>query len=111
MFKDKEEALRRLEVELLREEEEELQEAEDEWEEQPEDWEEEESEDWEEEEVYLEVHAYNSDRLDEDLEDFSRQVYDPDRQTGARWVAAGAMIALAAVLLVLAFFAARYLGR
>lgn len=103
MFKDQEEALRRLEAELLREEEEELQEAEDEWEEQP--------QNWEEEEAYPDVYAYNSDRLDEDLENFSRRVYDPDRQASGRWAVAGALIALTAVLLVLAFFAARYLGR
>ena len=116
MFKDKEEELRRLEAELLREEEQEA------WDEEPEDWTE--DDDWEEEEEEEEEEdweaapapripdwrIYNADRLDEDLEEFSEQVYDPGRRARGRWVAAGALILLAGVLLALAFLAARFGG-
>ena len=131
MFKDKEEALRRLEAELLQEEEEqEESEAweEEDWEEDPEeawdgdpDEEEEEDQDEEDEEDgpyeapahrYRVPHgrAYNADRVDEDLEEFSEKIYNADKRSRGRWIAAGVLIVLAAVLLVLAFLAARYGG-
>ena len=127
MFKDKEEALRRLEAELLREEEEEKasdgaydeedyeedydEEEYDEEEYDPDD--EETEEDWEEEParqgmprgMVSRVKAYNSDALEADLDEYSRKVY--KARSRGRWVAAIALILLAALLLVLAFFAAR----
>ena len=132
MFKDKEEALRRLEAELLQEEEEEETpdgeydedydedasdgeyEA-DEYEEDDEDSEYgEEEEAWEEEPVRhtmphavaARVKAYNADALEADLDEYSRKVY--RARSRGRWAAAIALILLAAVLLTLAFFAARY---
>jgi hypothetical protein len=131
MFKDKEEALRRLEAELLREEEEEeasdgaydeedyeadydedrYDEEYDEEEYDPDD--EETEEDWEEEParqgmprgMVARVKAYNSDALEADLDEYSRKVY--KARSRGRWVAAIALILLAALLLVLAFFTAR----
>ena len=131
MFKDKEEALRRLEAELLQEEEEEeipeeeydgdydedeYEEYEEDGEDGEEDGEEDEygAEDEEEEPARLmmprgmaaRVRAYNSDALEADLDEYSQKVY--KARSRGRWVAATALILLAAVLLVLAFFAARY---
>ena len=124
-FKDKEEALRRLEAELLQEEEtpeeeydeeaydEEYDEEYDEDEAYEEEYDEEDSEeDWEEESprqlpgwMAGRVKAYNTDALEADLDEYSQKVY-RSRSRG-RWVAAIALILLAALLLVLAFFVAR----
>ena len=129
MFKDKEEALRRLEAELLQEEEEETPDGEYEEDEEygEEDYEEDYEEDdyeadeedsdgeyWEEEEpvrqmprgMAARVKAYNTDALEADLDEYSRKVY--KARSRGRWIAAVALILLASVLLVLAFFAARY---
>ena len=109
MFRDQKEELQRLQEALLQEEED----ADREWEE--EDWEEEEEdpeeweEDWQEQEP-ANYRAYNSDRLDTDLEDFSREVYESKKSTVGRWLAAGLLLILAAILLALAFFAERILG-
>ena len=115
-FKDKEEALRRLEAELLQEEEtpeEEYDEEYDEDEAYEEEYDEEDSEeDWEEESTRQlpgwmagRVKVYNTDALEADLDEYSQKVY-RSRSRG-RWVAAVALILLAALLLVLAFFVAR----
>ena len=120
-FKDKEEALRRLEAELLQEEEtpeeeydEEVYDEEyDEDEAYEEEYDEEDSEeDWEEESprqlpgwMAGRVKVYNTDALEADLDEYSQKVY-RSRSRG-RWVAAVALILLAALLLVLAFFVAR----
>ena len=120
-FKDKEEALRRLEAELLQEEEtpeeeydEEVYDEEyDEDEAYEEEYDEEDSEeDWEEESprqlpgwMAGRVKVYNTDVLEADLDEYSQKVY-RSRSRG-RWVAAIALILLAALLLVLAFFVAR----
>ena len=124
-FKDKEEALRRLEAELLQEEEtpeeeydeeaydEEYDEEYDEDEAYEEEYDEEDSEeDWEEEAprqlphwMAGRVKVYNTDALEADLDEYSQKVY-RSRSRG-RWVAAVALILLAALLLVLAFFVAR----
>ena len=125
-FKDKEEALRRLEAELLQEEEtpeeeydeEAYDEEYDEDEAYEEEYDEEEydeedsEEDWEEEAprqlpgwMAGRVKVYNTDALEADLDEYSQKVY-RSRSRG-RWVAAVALILLAALLLVLAFFAAR----
>ena len=120
-FKDKEEALRRLEAELLQEEEtpeeeydEEVYDEEyDEDEAYEEEYDEEDSEeDWEEEAprqlpgwMAGRVKVYNTDALEADLDEYSQKVY-RSRSRG-RWVAAVALILLAALLLVLAFFVAR----
>lgn len=120
-FKDKEEALRRLEAELLQEEEtpeeeydeEAYDEEYDEDEAYEEEYDEEDSEeDWEEEAprrlpgwMAGRVKVYNTDALEADLDEYSQKVY-RSRSRG-RWVAAVALILLAALLLVLAFFAAR----
>ena len=120
-FKDKEEALRRLEAELLQEEEtpeeeydEEVYDEEyDEDEAYDEEYDEEDSEeDWEEESprqlpgwMAGRVKVYNTDALEADLDEYSQKVY-RSRSRG-RWVAAVALILLAALLLVLAFFVAR----
>ena len=130
-FKDKEEALRRLEAELLQEEEtpeeeydeeaydeeydkdEAYEEEYDEEEYDEEEYDEEDSEeDWEEEAprrlpgwMAGRVKVYNTDALEADLDEYSQKVY-RSRSRG-RWVAAVALILLAALLLVLAFFAAR----
>lgn len=126
-FKDKEEALRRLEAELLREEEEaweeeswEEEEYEEEYEE-GEDWEEEaaaedpEETDWDESEgspaaYRVPYRAYNTDHVDGDLDAYGEEVYSAGKRSRGRWIAAGALIVLAAVLLVLAFLFARYGG-
>ena len=110
-FKDKEEALRRLEAELLQEEET----PEEEYDEEAydEEYDEEDSEeDWEEESprqlpgwMAGRVKVYNTDALEADLDEYSQKVY-RSRSRG-RWVAAVALILLAALLLVLAFFVAR----
>ena len=120
-FKDKEEALRRLEAELLQEEEtpeeeydEEVYDEEyDEDEAYEEEYDEADSEeDWEEEAprqlpgwMAGRVKVYNTDALEADLDEYSQKVY-RSRSRG-RWVAAIALILLAALLLVLAFFVAR----
>lgn len=120
-FKDKEEALRRLEAELLQEEEtpeeeydEEVYDEEyDEDEAYEEEYDEADSEeDWEEEAprqlpgwMAGRVKVYNTDALEADLDEYSQKVY-RSRSRG-RWVAAVALILLAALLLVLAFFVAR----
>ena len=120
-FKDKEEALRRLEAELLQEEEtpeeeydeEAYDEEYDEDEAYEEEYDEEDSEeDWEEEAprqlpgwMAGRVKVYNTDALEADLDEYSQKVY-RSRSRG-RWVAAVALILLAALLLVLAFFVAR----
>ena len=120
-FKDKEEALRRLEAELLQEEEtpeeeydeEAYDEEYDEDEAYEEEYDEEDSEeDWEEESprqlpgwMAGRVKVYNTDALEADLDEYSQKVY-RSRSRG-RWVAAVALILLAALLLVLAFFVAR----
>ena len=117
-FKDKEEALRRLEAELLQEEEipeeeyDEDEEYEDEEYEDEEYDEEDSEEDWEEESprqlpgwMAGRVKVYNTDALEADLDEYSQKVY-RSRSRG-RWVAAVALILLAALLLVLAFFVAR----
>ena len=120
-FKDKEEALRRLEAELLREEEEawEEEEYEEEYEE-GEDWEEAAAEDpeetdWDESEgspaaYRVPYRAYNTDHVDGDLDAYGEEVYSAGKRSRGRWIAAGALIVLAAVLLVLAFLFARYGG-
>ena len=125
-FKDKEEALRRLEAELLQEEEtpeeeydeEAYDEEYDEDEAYEEEYDEEEydeedsEEDWEEEAprrlpgwMAGRVKVYNTDALEADLDEYSQKVY-RSRSRG-RWVAAVALILLAALLLVRAFFVAR----
>lgn len=120
-FKDKEEALRRLEAELLQEEEtpeeeydEEVYDEEyDEDEAYEEEYDEADGEeDWEEEAprqlpgwMASRVKVYNTDALEADLDEYSQKVY-RSRSRG-RWVAAVALILLAALLLVLAFFVAR----
>ena len=116
MFKDRQEELRRLEEALLAEEAEEQWEAE-ETEEAEEDWAE---EDWEAEDIAEEwsakkrrlpyVHAYNADRLDEDVEEFSRQIDTPAGKNRGRWIAAILLVLLAALLLTLAFLLALFQG-
>ena len=125
-FKDKEEALRRLEAELLQEEEtpeveydeEAYDEEYDEDEAYEEEYDEEEYDEEDSEEDWVveaprrlpgglagRVKVYNTDALEADLDEYSQKVY-RSRSRG-RWVAAVALILLAALLLVLAFFAAR----
>ena len=106
MFKDQQEELRRLEAELLREEEEDAlpldEDEEEEWEAEEDIWDSQEEPDY---------RVYNSDRLDADVEDFGYQIREHGNRTRGRWTVALLLILLAALLLVLAFFLARFMGR
>ena len=104
MFRDREKALEELQRQLLEEEDEELP-AEDEEDELTE---EDEDDDLPQEvhSQYTEnVHAYNSDTTDTDLEEYSDTVYDPPRRrTGCvLWF----VLLTAAVLLILSWFLAK----
>ncbi|MBR5529747.1 MAG: hypothetical protein IKU57_04645 [Oscillospiraceae bacterium] len=116
MFRDKEEELARLEEQLLEDEP-----AEEETEEYEEDFE-------EEEEAFLEepsgdtsdyknfandyghVDAYNADKADLDLEDYSEEVYTPSETRKDNKLLYTIFLLLAAIFLVLAWWVARYTG-
>lgn len=100
MFRDREKALQELQKQLLEVDEEELSE------------EETDTDDDLPQEVYddyaANVHAYNTDTTDTDLDSYSDEVYDgPRRRTGfVLWF----ILLTAAVLLVLAYFLAKQGG-
>lgn len=100
MFRDREKALQELQKQLLEdEEEEEIEETEEETDDLP-------------REVYDEytpdLRAYNSDKADTDLEDYSDAVYDPPRRkTGCLlWF----VLLTAAVLLAISWYLAKQGG-
>ena len=135
MFKDKKQELERLQAALLEEEEEipeeevdedweeseaDWEETEEDWEESEEDWEESEA-DWEETEeqdmdptrVYSNFSGgfgriYNNDIADEDLEDYSQQVYSGKKQRSNLGLCAIALCLVAAILGVLAWWIIRF---
>ena len=104
MFRDREEALQKLQKQLL-EDEEDLP---------REEWDEEEADDEDDlpQEVYddyaEDVHIYNSDSIDADLDEYSQEVYaEPRRRSGcALWF----ILATAGILLALSYFLAKQGG-
>lgn len=119
MFRDKKEELRRLEAELLLEAqaEEEDTRLEDELEEaealldDPCDYGEESEETYYNySNRYGEVKAYNSDRTDEDMDDFSDRVYAPQRDRKIGRLAALAVCLLAGIVVMLGWCVLRMKG-
>ena len=117
MFRDREKALQELQKQLLEDESEDL--PEEEWdEEDPEKgWDEEDpEEEWDDAELPQEVyddyarnvHVYNTDTTDTDLDEYSEEIYaEPRKRTGcALWLA----LATAALLLALSYFLAKQGG-
>ena len=104
MFRDAKEELQRLEQELLEVEAQETEEQ------QEPEWEEEPSE--EEGESYVNfpenIRAYNTDHTDVDLEEFSRQVREPEKPI-AGWVVL-AFLLMTGIVCVLGYWVLRYLG-
>ena len=119
MFKDKKEELRRLEEELLLEAQ--LEEEEDRLEEELEEAQAllDEAEDYgeESEETYFkyanrygQVHAYNADHTDEDMEHYSDEVYGGRKNKGVSALAALAVCLMVAIVLVFGWCVLRFKG-
>ena len=118
LFKDKKEALDRLDQLLQAEEPEETEEEPCEEDFEEEDLDEEDFEDDEPEEAPIIYHnysndygrrIYNSDVTDGDLEEFSEEVYEPKKRRDILVLSAVAFALAAAIMGVLAWWIARYL--
>ncbi len=110
MFKDRDNALKRMEQALLEEETQALPEIDEEDWEKP--WEDDSFYDFEEAQTpYVgKYEAYNSDVSDEDLDDYSRQVEGSSSGGSLLKLALTALGLMAAILAVMAYWVFRFLG-
>ena len=112
MFKDTRKELQRLEAELLQEEAAEQEEQEqDALLDDPDDFGEDTPEIYQNySNHYGRIKAYNTDVTDEDLEEYSEEVYRPRKRTDLLVLSAIAMALVAGILCVLAYWALRLWG-